>query len=174
MEILPLTDAFASQMATLLAEAFPCYRDSGLEEAHLCLSPDRVALGAVENGKLLGFVGAIAQYGVTAWELHPLVVEKSYRGKGLGRNLCLALEDALAQRGCLTIYLGSDDEDSSTSLADCNLFENTFEKIARIQNIKNHPFGFYQRVGYQIIGVIPDANGPGKPDLWLAKSLMHR
>jgi hypothetical protein len=28
---------------------------------------------------------------------------------------------------------------------------------------------FYQRLGYTIVGVIPDANGPGKPDIVMTK-----
>jgi aminoglycoside 6'-N-acetyltransferase I len=28
---------------------------------------------------------------------------------------------------------------------------------------------FYQKLGYVIVGVIPDANGPGKPDIMMAK-----
>jgi aminoglycoside 6'-N-acetyltransferase I len=34
-----------------------------------------------------------------------------------------------------------------------------------------HPYEFYQKLGYVIVGVIPDANGPGKPDILMAKSL---
>jgi aminoglycoside 6'-N-acetyltransferase I len=32
-----------------------------------------------------------------------------------------------------------------------------------------NPLAFYQRVGFEIVGVIPDANGPGKPDILMAK-----
>ena len=52
------------------------------------------------------------------------------------------------------------------------MFQDTFEKIKNIQNLKGHPYTFYQKVGYQIVGVIPNANGIGKPDIWLAKSLI--
>jgi hypothetical protein len=32
-----------------------------------------------------------------------------------------------------------------------------------------HPLAFYRALGYTLVGVVPDANGPGKPDLLLAK-----
>ena len=33
----------------------------------------------------------------------------------------------------------------------------------------DHPAGFYMRQGFEIVGLIPDANGPGKPDILMAK-----
>ena len=74
-------------------------------------------------------------------------------------------------KGCLTVYLGTDDEFGKTSLADADLFEDTFGKIEHIRNVRGHPYGFYQKIGYKIVGVIPDANGLGKPDIIMAKSL---
>jgi len=38
-----------------------------------------------------------------------------------------------------------------------------------IQNIGGHPYKFYEKTGYKIVGVFPDANGVGKPDIWMAK-----
>lgn len=177
MEIITLTGAttdYNRQAADILKRAFPkSYADCAEEEIALCLSDDRIALAMVEGGTLLGFVGAIPQYGITGWELHPLVVGEEFRSRGIGAKLCLALENILRERGCLTIYLGSDDVNGSTSLSNTDLFEDTFEKIKSIRNIKNHPFGFYEKIGYSIVGVVPDANGIGKPDIWLAKSLVR-
>jgi aminoglycoside 6'-N-acetyltransferase I len=45
--------------------------------------------------------------------------------------------------------------------------------IVSIRNLKRHPYEFYQKLGYVIVGVIPDANGPGKPDILMAKSLVR-
>jgi aminoglycoside 6'-N-acetyltransferase I len=177
MEIISLSesaDPLRRQAAELLRKAFPhAYVDSAEEEIGLILQPERVALAAVEGSDLLGLVGAIPQYGVTAWELHPLVVDEKFRCRGIGAKLCDALEKILRAKGCLTVYLGTDDERGETSLAETDLFENTFEKIQNIQNIEKHPFGFYQRIGYSIVGVLPDANGIGKPDIYMAKSLVR-
>ncbi|MQC25305.1 MAG: N-acetyltransferase, partial [Chloroflexi bacterium] len=32
-----------------------------------------------------------------------------------------------------------------------------------------HPFEFYQRCGFVLVGMLPDANGPGRPDIYMAK-----
>ncbi len=167
------TQSYNKQAASLLKQAFSCYYDCSDEEVCKCIQPERVAVAAIDRDTLLGFVGAIPQYGVTAWELHPLVVDEKFRSQGIGTKLCFVLEDILRERGCLTIYLGSDDEDGGTTLSNTNLFHDIFEKIKNIQNLNRHPFEFYNRIGYQIVGVIPDANGIGKPDIWLAKSLVN-
>lgn len=156
----------------LLIECFPqAYADSASEQMALCLEEERIALMAEEEGRLIGFIGAIPQYGVTGWELHPLAVTQAYRKQGVGTALVAALEAECAKRGGVTIYLGSDDEFGQTSLSGTDLFEDTYRKIEQIKNIKGHPFEFYQKAGYKIIGVIPDANGIGKPDIWLGKHI---
>jgi aminoglycoside 6'-N-acetyltransferase I len=98
------------------------------------------------------------------------VLEK-YRGKGLGTALVEALEREVGKQGGVTIYLGSDDEFGTTSLFGEDLYDNIYEKIENIKNTGGHPFEFYQKVGYKIVGVIPDANGVGKPDIWMAKRI---
>jgi aminoglycoside 6'-N-acetyltransferase I len=58
-----------------------------------------------------------------------------------------------------------------TSLAGVDLYENLWEQIRDIRNLKHHPFEFYQKMGYIITGVVPDANGIGKPDILMAKRI---
>jgi aminoglycoside 6'-N-acetyltransferase I len=38
-----------------------------------------------------------------------------------------------------------------------------------IANLRDHSYEFYQKLGFVIVGVIPDANGFGKPDILMAK-----
>ncbi len=75
----------------------------------------------------------------------------------------------MQERGGITVYLGTDDEDNMTSLSNTDLYTNLSEKIVKIKNLKRHPYEFYQKQGYAIVGVIPDANGIGKPDILMAK-----
>jgi aminoglycoside 6'-N-acetyltransferase I len=180
MHIIPLTAADPSavqQAAALLVSAFRQHwpnawpdLDAALEEVHDCLQPDYICLAAVdEEGGLLGWIGARPAYGVTGWELHPLLVDPARQGAGIGRALTLALEAAVRGRGGVTLFLGSDDEDGMTSLAGVDLYPDIAGHIAGIRNLKRHPYEFYQKVGYVIVGVIPDANGIGKPDILMAK-----
>lgn len=167
------------QAAQLLVNAFQEHwpdawptLEEGLKELAEMLEPGRICRAAVdEEGNLLGIIGGIPNYDGNVWELHPLAVQPSLQGQGIGRALVEDFEDQVRSRGALTITLGSDDEDGMTSLANTNLYENLWEKIRDIQNKKNHPFAFYQKLGYIITGVVPDANGPGKPDILMAKKV---
>lgn len=164
------------EAAALLVDAFPhSWKDleDGKEEVYQCLEKGKIVLAAIENKHLIGFVGAMPNYGTTGWELHPLVVNPTYRGNGIGSRLVQVLEENVLLRGGVMIYLGSDDEFGSTSLANDDLYENTFQKIAEIKNLKKHPYEFYQKIGYKIVGVFPDANGIGKPDIWMAKRIKN-
>lgn len=40
-----------------------------------------------------------------------------------------------------------------------------------LQNLRDHPFSFYEKLGYTVIGVLPDAGGEGKHDIFMAKKL---
>jgi aminoglycoside 6'-N-acetyltransferase I len=139
-----MVDAFAENWSNAwktLAE--------GIEEAHEALQPERICRVAVdEAGKVLGWIGGIPMYDGNVWELHPLAVSPKHQGKGIGRLLVADFERHVAERGGITIYLGSDDENSMTSLAGVDLYDNLWERIAHIRNFKNHPYSFYEKVKY--------------------------
>jgi aminoglycoside 6'-N-acetyltransferase I len=145
---------------------------SAMKEVEEAIQPGKIARAAVdEDGTVLGWIGAISEYDGHSWELHPLVVRSDLQGNGLGKALVADLEQQVKLRGGITIYLGSDDEDGMTTLANIDLYDDVSAHLANIHNLKNHPYEFYQKQGYTIVGVIPDANGPGKPDIIMAKRI---
>ena len=162
-----LVDAFCEHWP----DAWPTF-EAGLKEVHEMLEVERICRFAVdEQGNLLGIIGGIPGYDGNVWELHPLAVQPYRQGQGIGRALVKDLEEQIRSHGGLTITLGTDDEDSMTSLSNVDLYENTWEKIQNIRDLKGHPFGFYQKLGYVITGVVPDANGRGKPDILMSKKV---
>lgn len=167
------TTGLNRQAADLISRAFACYADCADEEIAECLESDKIALAALADDTVIGFAGAVARYGCTAWELHPLAVREDFRGRGVGSAILRELENLLRKKGCITLFLGCDDEDGRTTLSDTDLFDDTFVKIDGIRNKGKHPFEFYEKNGFKIVGVIPDANGKGKPDIIMAKSLLQ-
>ncbi|MBX3059587.1 MAG: GNAT family N-acetyltransferase [Anaerolineae bacterium] len=165
------------QMTAVLHTAFRAHYpdswpdlESARAEVEEFFDPERICRVAVaDDGTVLGWVGASREYNGRAWELHPLAIHPAYQGQGVGRALITDLEAQVRARGGVTIFLGTDDEDNQTNLSNNDLYPNPLEHLARIQNRNRHPFEFYQKVGFVIVGVIPDANGPGKPDILMAK-----
>jgi len=148
---------------------------AALDEVGEALADDRICRAAVdEDGLLLGWIGGIpGGYSGRVWELHPLVVRRERQGEGIGRALVRDLEAHVRERGAQTLWLGTDDEDDMTTLSGVNLYEDLPGHIARIGNLKGHPYEFYQKCGFVIAGVVPDANGPGKPDILMAKRIVQ-
>jgi aminoglycoside 6'-N-acetyltransferase I len=179
IDLPPTDENLIRQTARILMDAFALHWpnawptfESALEEVHECLTPKRVnRIAVADDGRVLGWVGAEKSYKAGGWELHPLAVDPLEQGKGIGRALMTDIENQVLARGGITIYLGSDDEDDMTSLAGVDLFDQYEEHLKNVRNLKGHPFEFYQKMGYQIIGVMPDVNGPGKPDIWMAKRI---
>ena len=143
---------------------------SARAEMHEALSADRLCRAAMDEcGGLLGWIGGIPGYDGRVWELHPLVVRPERQGEGIGRALVQDLEALVRERGAQTLWLGTDDEDDMTTLAGVNLYDDLPGHMARIRNLKGHPYEFYLKCGFVIAGVVPDANGQGKPDILMAK-----
>ena len=127
----------------------------------------RVALG--DDGRVLGWIGAVETYGGHVWEIHPLVVRRDCQGLGVGRALVEDLEQQVRERGGMTVCLGTDDENGRTSIGGVNLYPDPLSAARDLQDFGGHPFAFYRRLGYAVVGVLPDANGYGKPDILMAK-----
>jgi aminoglycoside 6'-N-acetyltransferase I len=148
--------------------------DAARAELYDLLAPEHVLLAAVRDDDptaALGLIGGQIQYEEGMWELHPLGVLPSHQGQGIGRALVEALEAEVLARGGHGLIVGTDDEVGMTSLYGQDLYPDVLGRLAAIQNVQNHPYTFYQKCGFVLCGVIPDANGFGKPDLLLAKRL---
>ncbi|WP_337186231.1 GNAT family N-acetyltransferase [Phenylobacterium sp.] len=159
-----LREAFADRPGTFEDEA-DAEVESFLEDE------DRAAFAAVEGGRVVGWIGRVATYD-HAWELHPLAVDPAFQRRGIGAALTRELEARAKAAGVLTLYLGTDDEYGGTNLFGAALYPDVAGKIAGVRaTARGHPFAFYRRLGYEIVGLIPDANGPGKPDILMAKRL---
>lgn len=178
VDLKPADEAIIRQVAQILVEAFADFSpawttlEEAVAEIQESFEPNRLSRVALsDDGVALGWVGGIAQYDGNVWELHPLAVSPAYQGQGVGKALVADLEEQVKQKGALTLWLGTDDEDNRTTLADTDLYPNPLEHLSRIQNSGRHPYEFYQKQGFVIIGVMPDANGQGKPDIFMAKRI---
>lgn len=179
---LPIHDtAIVEQTSAILVAGFAEHwtgswanLEAARAEVRESVAPDRISRVALdEEGCVLGWVGGFPEYSGRVWQLHPLVVAPARQGQGIGRALVADFEAQVRARGGLTVWLGSDDEDDMTTLAGVNLFPDVLDHLSAIRNLKRHPFEFYQKLGYVLVGALPDANGLGKPDIYLAKSLVR-
>lgn len=176
MNIVDLTADRAGETAALLYTTFRertnSWPDVASARATVIESLDggqvsRIAID--ESGTVIGWIGAIPSYDGRVWEIHPIVVAREHQRSGVGRALIRDLENRVRDRGALTLWAGSDDENGETSLSGIDLYADVPAAIREVRNYKHHPYEFFLKAGFRIVGVMPDANGRGKPDIFLAK-----
>jgi aminoglycoside 6'-N-acetyltransferase I len=57
-------------------------------------------------------------------------------------------------------------------MADVDVYADVARHIAGLRDLgRGHPFLFYRKLGYVVTGVLPDANGRGRPDIFMSKRL---
>ena len=89
--------------------------------------------------------------------------------RGIGRSLMARVEEEVRRRGGITLWVGTDDETNLTSLGGVDVYPDVLGKVAGLKNLRGHPVGFYRALGFEMVGIVPDANGFGKPDLLMAR-----
>jgi aminoglycoside 6'-N-acetyltransferase I len=179
IDLSPDDEVAIVQTARLLVDGFKQHWpdawptiEAALVEVCDSFGPKRISRIAVDDSRAVqGWIGGISQYDGHVWELHPLVVHAAHRRQGIGRALVADLEAQVRARGGQTLWLGTDDEAEMTSLGGINLYPDVLGHLQNICNLRGHPYEFYQKLGFAIVGVLPDANGPGKPDIYMAKSV---
>ena len=179
MEIVDLVarpPAIRTQAAVMLAGAFPDENgwptiERGLAEIDW-IAKEGFVRAAIEGEQLLGWVGGLEEYRGRVWELHPIVVAKERRLQGIGRGLVEAFEAEARRRGGLTATVGTDDHYGQTSVFGADLYRDLPGHISGLRDLgQRHPFLFYRKLGYVVTGLMPDANGRGKPDIYMSKAL---
>jgi aminoglycoside 6'-N-acetyltransferase I len=134
---------------------------------------ENICIGIKVDNQLIGWVGLMPRYEKT-WELHPMAILPKFQKKGYGKYLLNELEKFARERGIIGIIVGSDDETNKTSLSETEINgENIFKELENIKNYKNHPYEFYKKCGFIIVGIIPNANGPKKPDILMWKDIRN-
>lgn len=178
VDLQPDDNETIGQVAQVLMDAFahiPGFvktRDDALDEIRQSFAPERISRVALDdNGEVLGWVGGISAYDGNVCELHPLAVKPSSQRRGVGRALVADLEEKARHRGALTVYLGTDDEFGGTTLFGADLYPDICAHLSTLSNLRDHPYEFYQKCGYVIVGLVPDANGYGKPDIMMSKRI---
>src|SRR6516225_8724035 len=112
--------------------------------------------GANVHGQCMGAASARRQHG------EPVKGDRPCPGAG-------CIEQPVMVHGGTVLFVGTDDEDERTNLSGLDLFPDVLRHLSGLANLRGHPFGFYQRMGFSIVGVVPDANGFGRPDILMAK-----
>ena len=176
IDIRTLNDTQRLQAAQMLTDelpaGWPTLADAERELNELLSGDDSAFLAAVHDGDVVGWCGIQPDYGGRVYELHPLVVQRDWQRKGVGTALMAAVEQVAREKGALTLLLGADDErpGGETSFANADLYDDLPRRIREFDP-GAHQTAFYMKLGFTVVGVLPDANGPGKPDIFLAKRL---
>lgn len=144
--------------------------DAARRQVADALAPGKVGRVALDGGDPVGWIAAGHTW-ECVWELHPLIVAIEHQRRGHGRRLVREIERIAAAAGARTMTLGTSDMTGATSLGGVDLYDDTFARLATVEAHRPHPVEFWRRIGYQIVGVVPDAEGPGKPSITLARRL---
>lgn len=145
--------------------------EEALQEVRDALESNGLGVAAWDaSGTMVGWTAAQHQYALV-WELHPVGVHPDFQRQGIGRALVQALERRVAAAGGLTLTLATDDEFGGTNLFGQELYPDVLGQALTLESVDNHPFRFFQKLGFIVTGLIPDANGFGRPDIIMCKRL---
>lgn len=169
---------FIGKLAALSHAAFRTHApdwlptiDAARQEVTESLAADRCSFALLDSGgEPVGWIGVIPLSG-RVWEIHPIAVRPSDQSKGYGRRLVEHVERLAQSHGVLTLFAGTSDETGATSLYGVNLYEDPLTALATITCQGSHAYKFWLRVGFRVVGLMPDEEGVGKPGIHLAKAV---
>ncbi len=128
---------------------------------------NRVLLNS--DAKPRGWIGVTPINHGRIWEIHPLAVAPAEQGNGYGSMLVREIERLAQLRGVLGLLVGTSDETGATPLYGVDLYQNPCGLLNRLTGTEQHAVTFWRKIGFTIVGVVPDAEGRGRPGITLAK-----
>ena len=122
-----------------------------------------------EEDRVVAWLWGRPLFGGESWELKWIIVDPTHQRSGVGWQLVRAFEEWCVAHGVLTVWLMTGDELGQTSLRGVDIFDDPLGRVRALELTGDHPIRFYRKLGYQLVGVIPDANGFGVPEYLMAR-----
>ena len=136
-------------------------------------APEDLSLVARDpEGAPIGWLRAEHYRGQASAEVKVVAVHPTRRLQGVARTLVMAAEERMRANGCVTMLATVGDTRCRTSLYGVDVTADAPRHLAAFHCQPDHPAGFFLRIGYRPVGLLPDAYGPGKHDLTLAHRIM--
>lgn len=97
------------------------------------------------------------------------MIHATAAGEAPARNSALVLPPSTA-RGVRIVDLSA----AGPGAVDEDVYPDIWRHIRDLRVVADHPVAFYQRCGYAVYGLLPDASGWGKPGILMARRLGAR
>ena len=164
-------------VADLLVVGCPSLYDGDLTQALadvVQFAPEDLSLVARDSeGTPIGWLHAEHFRGQASGEIKLVAVHPARRRQEVARTLVMAAEERMCATGCVTMLATVGDTRGRTSLYGIDVTEDAPGLLAAFHCHADHPAGFFLRIGYRLVGLLPDAYGPGKHDLTLARRIQQ-
>lgn len=162
-------------VADLLVVACPSLYDGDVTQALadvVQFAPADLSLVARDpEGTPIGWLRAEHFRGQASAEIKLVAVHPARRRQEVARTLVMAAEERMSGNACVTMLATVGDTRGRTSLYGIDVTEDAPRLLAGFHCHADHPAGFFLRIGYRLVGLLPDAYGPGKHDLTLARRI---
>ncbi len=165
-------------VADLLVVAFPAIYAGDVTQALadvVQFAPEDRSLFARDgDGAPIGWLRMEHFRGQVSAEVKLVAVHPARRRQGVGCTLVMAAEERMRASGCVTMLATVGDTRGRTNLYGVDVTEDAPRLLADFSCHADHPAGFFLQIGYRLVGLLPDAYGPGKHDLTLARRIVRQ